>query len=364
MKRDAVTPSLRSLAPSFATIALANVTREFPYAPGHIVLGPDDMGVPRAAHPAFYGSFDWHSSVHMHWLLVRLLREHGDVLDDVAGGRAGGVAGVDAGAGAVTAVLDEHLSTAALVAEAEYLRRDPSFERPYGWAWLLALAAEATAAAEGARSVELAGRWAAALAPCVDVVEALVLGWLPRLTHPVRHGTHANTAFAAGLMLDAAETLGRSSLAGALRDAVGAWFVDDRDYPAAWEPSGEDFLSGAMTEADAVRRVLDGDALAGWLARFLPGLADGSPRSLLAPVTVSDPRDGRIGHLHGLNLSRAAGFRSVGAALPAGDGRRAVLAAAADRHLTASMPAVSGGGYLGDHWLATFAALALDSPSP
>jgi hypothetical protein len=325
------------LAGDFARLAVANVTREFPYAPAHVVSAANERRLPRELHPAFYGSYDWHSAVHMHWLLVRLLTRYGVGLD-----------------GRVAAVLDAHLTEQQLGREADYLRRHPGFERPYGWAWLLTLAAECDTGGERAAP------WAAALRPAAAAVEELVLDWLPRQNHPVRHGTHANTAFACGLLLDSAVTLRRDGLAAALRDRASAWFLADRGYPAEWEPSGEDFLSGALTEADLMRRLLDSNELAAWLGGFLPGLESGRPAGLLQPVCVGDPKDGRIGHLHGLNLSRAAAMSALAAALPDGDPRATVLSEAAGRHVAASLPAVASGGYLGDHWLATFAARAVD----
>lgn len=322
--------ALADLAPELARTALANVSTEFPYAPDHVVTGPGDCVLPRALHPAFYGSFDWHSAVHMHWLLVRLLRT----------GR------VDADA--VRAVLDAHLTADALAVEASYLRAHPGFERPYGWGWLLLLAAECAG-----------GPWSAALAPAVSAVSDLVLDWLPRAGRPVRHGTHPNTAFALGLVLDAAARLDLPGLSVAVRAQAIAWFAGDRDAPARWEPSGEDFLSPALAEADLLRRLLPASAFAAWLDGFLPGLAGGHP--LLGPVEVSDRTDGRLGHLDGLNLSRAAALRSVAAALPAGDVRRDVLRTAAAAHLDAALPALAGGDYQSNHWLASFAVRALEA---
>jgi hypothetical protein len=318
------------LAARLAATALGNVTTEFPYAPAHVVAGPDDRALPRTLHPVFYGSFDWHSAVHMHWLLVRLLR----------------TGPVDRAA--VEAVLDTHLTPERVAVEAGYLRAHPGFERPYGWGWLLLLAAECAGT-----------RWAAALEPAVATVADLVLDWLPRAGRPVRHGTHDNAAFALGLALDAAGPLDRPDLAAAVRTQALAWFAGDRDAPARWEPSGEDFLSPALCEADLLRRLLPGPELATWLDGFLPGLVEGHP--LLAPVEVSDRTDGRLGHLDGLNLSRAAALRSIAGALPAGDPRPDLLRRSAAAHLDAALPALTGSGYESNHWLGSFAVLALSA---
>lgn len=322
-------------AAPFARLAVANVTRAYPYAPQQLLTGPADLTPPRTRHPAFYGSYDWHSSVHMHWLLVRLLRTAPERIDTEA----------------VRAVLDAHLTADALATEARHLRAHPTFERPYGWAWLARLAAECGQAnADGVTGAEV---WDAALRPAADTVRELVEAWLAKATYPIRHGVHTNSAFALGLLLDA------DVATGAATDAVRRWFLADRGYPADWEPSGQDFLSPALTEADAVRRVLPPDEFAGWLTGFLPGLADGAPAALLTPPEVSDPEDPQICHLLGLGLSRAAALASLGRALPADDPRVPVLTDSAARHLSAALPYVATGVWAADHWLATFAALAL-----
>ncbi|MGW1181513.1 DUF2891 domain-containing protein [Streptomyces drozdowiczii] len=327
----------------FAELALANVVREYPNAPAHLYAGPEELVEPRVLHPAFYGGYDWHSTVHMHWLLVRLMRRFAHTGDLPATLTT-----------RVREVLDTHLTPENLAVEAAYLRGRPHFERPYGWAWLVALAAECRALGtpEG-------DRWADALAPAVEAVGELLTGWLPRATYPIRHGVHPNSAFGLGLVLDAGE---RAGLSGAVLDAVADrlrdWFSGDHDAPVHWEPSGQDFLSPALTEADAMRRVLPADAFRSWLAGFLPELT-ASP--LLTPPVVSDHADPQIGHLLGLTLSRAAALRTIGDALGEGPVRD-TLAAAAEAHLAAGLPTVSSGDFSSDHWLATYAALALDTP--
>ncbi len=328
-------------AARFAALATANVTRAYPNAPAHLLRGPEDLVEPRRHHPAFYGSYDWHSAVHMHWLLVRLLRRCPDRVR----------------ADEVTAVLDGHLTVDALAAEADYLRTHPSFERPYGWAWLLALTAECRSLPGAAGE-----RWAKALEPAADAVSALLSGWLERATYPVRHGVHTNSAFALGLVLDSAAAAGVETIVEPVTEAVLGWFADDHDAPVHWEPSGQDFLSPALTEAEAMSRVLPEEEFARWLERFLPGVEWGAPVTVLTPPVVSDPADPQIGHLLGLILSRAAALRRLAAALPHGDPRADVLRTAARDHLAAGLPATDSGDFTGDHWLATFAALALDGP--
>lgn len=334
-------PTVADLAAVLAETALANVVREFPNAVAHVVQSPGDVATPRVLHPSFYGAYDWHSAVHMHWLLVRLLREHPDRID----------------APRVRALLTTHLAPNRLGVEAAYLRAHPAFERPYGWAWLLALAAACT---EPHSDAEIAA-WGRALRPAADVVAGLVLAWLPGAAGPVRDGTHGNTAFAFGLVLDAADALRMPHLAHVVSATATRWFVQDRGAPAGWEPSGEDFLSPSLTEADLVRRLLVGPAFGQWLEGFLPGLHDDEPRSLLEPVAPPDRTDGRIGHLDGLNLSRAAALRSIAAALPEADPRRGILLRAARRHLDAGLPALEVEEYGSSHWLGTFAVMALRS---
>ncbi|WP_327661448.1 MULTISPECIES: DUF2891 domain-containing protein [unclassified Streptomyces] len=312
-----------------AQLAAANVTREYPNFTAHLTTSPDDRPRPRDLHPAFYGAYDWHSSVHMHWLLLRT-RPEADTHADV---------------------LDRHLTRENLAREAEYLLARPSFERPYGWAWLVALAAECHGT-----------RWADAFAPAVDAVDRLLTDWLPKATYPVRHGNHPNSAFALGLILDTGERAGLPARTlDAVRERLHSWFADDHDAPAHWEPSGQDFLSPALTEADAMRRVFENaDDFATWLDRFLPALAADAPCPLLDVPVVSDHSDPQIGHLLGLALSRAAALRTIADALPQGVVRER-LTKAAQEHLDAGLPAVESGDFTTDHWLATFAELARET---
>jgi hypothetical protein len=336
-----VSPVLdRHLAGRFAALALGHVRREFPNKLDHVMAGAADVRSPRELHPVFYGSFDWHSSVHAHWLLARLYRRFPDLQ----------------AAAEIRAVLDEHLVPDNVEQEIAYLRRPEhtGFERPYGWGWLLELAAELSLhpSAEGRR-------WSAALRPLAAEFVARFVGYLPRATYPVRVGTHGNSAFALRLALDYAEAAGDHPFAALLRHRATHWYVTDRDA-RPWEPSGEDFLSPTLMEAECMRRVLPRDQFAPWLERFLPRMTEREPGALFEPAHVSDRADGRIVHLDGLNLSRAWCWASLAGVWPVGHPSRSLLLRAAEQHLEAALPHVAG-DYMGEHWLATFALLALEA---
>jgi hypothetical protein len=345
-----VSERLAELAATLAETAIRNIRTEFPYAGQHVTTGPDDTWRPRRLHPAFGGAYDWHSCVHMHWLLIRLRTDYPQWMD----------------VGAVETVLGETLTPAAIRVEADYLVAHPEFERPYGWAWAYVLAAVADRCPAGAG-------WSAALAPLADAVSSLALGWLDRTPAPVRHGTHANTAFALSLLLDGAYARGDETLAARIRDRANAWYQGDRDYPIGWEPSGQDFLSAALSEADLMRRVLPADEFPAWLTSFLPPAGSGrnapaadaaGSRPLgLRPVAPLDPGDGQQSHLYGLGLSRAWQLRSLAAALPADDPRVAPFRTLAAAETDRCLGALTHGSFLTAHWLATFACLALaDDP--
>jgi hypothetical protein len=330
--------ALTDVAARYACVAASNIATEFPHATQHVVRRRGEASRPRELHPAFHGSYDWHSCVHMHWLLVRLLGERPDEVDPDQ----------------IRDTLDATLTVPAIEAEAAHLRANPSFERPYGWAWAVALAAACEACPDPA-----ARPWAAALSPLTEAIEELSVGWLDRAVAPVRHGVHSNSAFAMALLHESGTMLGRDRLVAMIGKRAVDWFGDDRDYPADWEPSGQDFLSPALCEADLMRRVLPAEDFPDWLAGFLPGLAEGRPRALFTPAEVHDGADGHQVHLYGLNLSRAWQFHRLAAALPERDPRTAPLREAAGHHRDASLPYVTGQGFVSDHWLATFAYLAL-----
>ena len=318
----------------FVEIALGHVTKEFPHKLDHVLEGPEDALPPRELHPIFFGSFDWHSCVHSYWLLLRLRRLFPEL----------------SAAARVEALLDEMLTAEKAQGELSYLDRAYSggFERPYGWAWLLALHAEAQRHSEP---------WADHLAPLALAFADRFRSYLPRLTYPIRVGTHFNTAFAMILALEWAEA-NDQELAALIRERSADYYGGDRDCQA-WEPGGDEFLSSALTEALCMRRT-QGDDFAAWFVGFLPGLAEGRPRSLFEPAFVSDRSDGKIVHLDGTNLSRAWCWRGIADAL---EPELADLARrTADAHLDSSLPHVAG-DYMGEHWLATFALLALEQQS-
>ncbi len=322
------------LAAHFLRIALGHVAREYPHKLDHVMDGPEDVAGPRELHPIFFGSFDWHSCVHGWWLMLRLRR----LFPDLPAARE------------VEALAEEMLAPHKVAGELAYLDRAYSggFERPYGWAWLLALHAEAQRHSDQA--------WAQDLEPLARAFADRFQLYLPKLTYPIRVGTHFNSAFAMILALEWAEA-NDSSLAGRVRERARSWYALDRDCQA-WEPGGDEFLSSALTEALCMRRTLGEDPFRQWFGYFLPRLAAGEPRSLFTPATVSDRSDGKIAHLDGLNLSRAWCWRQLAPALTP---ELAELArAAADEHLAASLPHVAG-DYMGEHWLATFALLALEA---
>ncbi len=336
-----IDPTLDSVhAARFADIALANVVREYPGKPDHVLGADSDLLPPRVLHPAFYGSYDWHSCVHMHWLLVRIRRLQPDVPQ-----RAG-----------IDALLERHLAAPNIAAECAYLDRPEAaaFERPYGWAWLLKLADEL------ARSDDpQARRWSDQLLPLANAFVDRYHAWLPKADYPVRYGMHSNSAFGVLFALDYARTAGQAGLAAAIESRVRTWFGGDRAAPAAWEPSGFDFLSPSLVEAELVRRVLPAVEFAAWLDDFLPGIGHREPATLFTPVAVSDRADGHIVHLDGLNLARAWCLRGLASAFAAGDPRAAIARTAADAHLAAGLLGLDAASYAGSHWLASFAALAL-----
>ncbi|HEX4097495.1 MAG TPA: DUF2891 domain-containing protein, partial [Caulobacteraceae bacterium] len=252
------------------------------------------------------------------------------------------------------ALFQRQLTAEKVAVELAYLARPSSggFERPYGLAWLLKLQAELDAN-------PAAGPWAAALRPLADAFAERLKAYLPKLTYAIRAGTHANTAFALILAGDYAKMSGGDDLTALIAARASHWFGEDANCQV-WEPSGDDFLSSALTEAELMRRVLTKDDFAAWFGRFLPGLAAREPRTLFRPAVVSDPSDGKLAHLDGVNLSRAWQMRAIASALANGDPRRPILLEAAEAHLDASLPAVEG-DYTGEHWLASFALLALEA---
>ncbi len=331
----------REDASRFARLALNCVRKEFPNKPDHVIKDPADVRSPKAQHPAFYGCFDWHSCVHGHWLLVHLLKQFPDLPE----------------ARDIRTVLDENLTPEKIKVELAYLE-DPerkSFERTYGWAWLLKLEAELRFFNDFN-----AARWFSSLKPLSDAIAARYMDFLPKQTYPIRTGVHPNTAFGLSFALDYALAVKDEKLAELLVQRAKDYFLKDRDYPAAWEPSGEDFFSPALMEADLMRRALKEKEFQTWFHQFLPTL----PPNLLTPATVTDRTDPKLVHLDGLNLSRAWAMRSIAAALPRQDPMRKLLSESAGRHAKDALANVASGHYEGEHWLATFAVYMLSTPQP
>jgi hypothetical protein len=335
----------REQVSSFAKLALRAVTTEFPNKPADVLNDAKDARPPRDLHPAFYGSFDWHSSVHGHWMLVRLLRLFPDLPE----------------AKKIRSVLAEHLTEDNLLAEAGALARPntQSFERPYGWAWLLKLAEELHEWDDAD-----AKAWEKNLRPLSDALVELFVSYFPKQTYPIRSGVHPNTAFAFTLAYDYAKAVGDKRLRELIEERSRAYYGKDAAAPAAWEPDGADFLSPSLEEADLMRRVLPPDEFRTWFRGFLPDLAKGEPKSLLEPAKVTDRTDPQLVHLDGLNVSRAWCMRGIAAALPKDDPARKVLVESAERHATAALGHVASGDYAGEHWLASFAVYLLSTPAP
>ncbi|MCX5542470.1 DUF2891 domain-containing protein [Paraburkholderia sp. CNPSo 3076] len=331
-------------ASKFASLALAHLTREYPNKLTHSLDGPQDVQGPRALHPVFYGSYDWHSCVHGYWLVLHLLERFPGLAEGPQ----------------IVAVVDEHFTPEKMAGEMAYLTlaHNRGFERPYGWAWLLALAAQVEALVASMKLPQ-AARWQAALAPLTDWFVERFEEFLPKATYPLRVGTHFNTAFALTLAYDFAKATSRPALATLIEDTATRWHANDAGCQA-WEPGGDEFLSPALSVALLMSRVLRAQDFEPWFTRFLPNLAVQEPVTLFTPATVTDRSDGKIAHLDGLNLSRAWCQRSLARALPEGDARAAVLNEAAQLHLANALDHVAG-DYMGEHWLATFATLALEA---
>ncbi len=332
----------RERASAFARLALKGLNKEYPNKPEHVMSGPSDVKEPKALHPAFFGCYDWHSSVHGHWMLVRLLRLFPDLPEK----------------NEIRAVLSAHFTVENLKAESDYFGRkdSKSFERPYGWAWLLKLAEELHGWNDPDAKV-----WSQNFRPLADVIVARYLDFFPKQTYPIRTGVHPNTAFGLSFAHDYARATQDKRLLALVEERARTYFGVDADAPAGWEPGGADFFSPSLTEADLMRRVLSPAEFRGWFQKFLPGASRGEPKALFTPATVTDRTDPQLVHLDGLNLSRAWGMRNIAAALPPGERERTMLESSADRHAQSAIEHVSSGDYAGEHWLASFAVYLLST---
>ena len=331
-----------SAAARFAALALKCLHQEYPNHISHTLNSAADARPPHELTPAFYGCLDWHSDVHGHWLLVRLLRLFPNAPF----------------AAQARAAVGQSLTAANIAGEVAYLKGAgrASFERPYGMAWLLELSAELRRWDDPD-----ARRWSQVLAPLETEAAARLESWLPKLHYPIRIGEHDQTAFSFGLMWDWAGVSGDAHMRELLADSAQRFYQHDRNCPLAYEPSGEDFLSPCLAEADFMRRVLPTPAFARWLTDFLPQIPTRAaataraPGAWLSPGVVTDRADPKLAHIDGLNLSRAWMLQGIAHGLPPHDARVAALLATAKRHGDAALPAVTGEHYEGGHWLGTFA---------
>ncbi len=333
----AAPPSLDEVAANrFAQLALACLHQEYPNKIAHVLQADADAKPPRALTPAFFGCYDWHSAVHGHWLLVRLARLHPEATF----------------AGEARAALAKSLTPRNIAVEVAYLQgaQRPSFERPYGLAWLLQLSAELRAWDD-----PQAREWTTALAPLEAVAAAKLKAWLPKLHYPIRVGEHDQTAFAFGLVWDWARVADDAQMTALLTEAAQRFYRGDRACPLGYEPSGQDFLSPCLAEADFMRRVLAQDAFAKWLRGFLPQVPKRGGAAWLPPGVVTDRSDPKLSHIDGLNLSRAWMLEGIAHGLAPDDRRVPALLAAAAAHRATALPAVTGEHYAGGHWLGTFA---------
>lgn len=321
---------------AFASLALKGIPQEYPNKPSNVMRSADDVLSPQQMHPAFYGNFDWHSAVHGHWMLVRLLRMSPDATV----------------APEIREILNRQLTRANMQGEAKYFEQpqNKGFERMYGWAWLLQLVRELHTWDDPD-----AVKWRNHLRPLETIIRRRAIDYLPKLSFPIRVGTHTDTAFALGMELDYARAVGDAEFENLLLKKSRQFYLNDRDYPAHYEPSGHDFFSSGFNEADLMRRVLSPPEFVAWLDLFLPQLKAGTMGSMMQPVEVPDITDGHLVHLAGLDLSRAWTMHGILASLPDGDSRRRSLQTAIDDHAKLGLSYVSSGHYEGEHWLATFA---------
>jgi hypothetical protein len=332
-------------ASHFASLALKCIQKEYPNKPDHTINDAADVRSPREMHPAFYGCLDWHSTVHGHWMLVHLLKLFPNLPES----------------GQIRAALNANLSEKNLAGEVAYLKQPSraSFERTYGWAWLLKLAEELRGWND-----EDGQRWSKNLQPLADAFVEKYLAFLPKQNYPIRTGVHPNTAFGLAFALDYARAVGDKKLESLIAERAQTYYGQDVNYPAAWEPGGEDFFSPALMEADLMRRVMNRPDFAAWFRRFLPDLGRRQPKALLEPAVVTDRTDPKLVHLDGLNLSRAWCMANIAHALPSNDPVQGILAKSATAHANAALPHIVSGNYEGEHWLASFAVYMLTTPTP
>ena len=321
---------------AFSRLALKGMDQEYPNKPSNVVTDRESVRTPREMHPAFFGCFDWHSALHGHWMLIRILKQYPDVSN----------------ADEIRNKLATHLTRENIQAETDYFeeKQNKSFERMYGWAWTFRLATELHDWDDSQGK-----QWRENIRPLEEKIVELTAGYLPRLSHPIRTGVHPDSGWALGQTLDYARAVGNQSLEKLTVQRCRDFYLKDRNYPAAYEPSGEDFFSSGLNEADTMRRVLEPAEFSTWLDQFFPGLRDQKVGALLTPVEVTDVTDGKLVHLAGLDLSRGWTLQGIASALPENDPRSGILRKAAEAHATMGYKYVFSGHYEGEHWLATFA---------
>jgi hypothetical protein len=328
------------LAGHFAALALKCIEKEYPNNPSHLMNDETELWSPKIMHPAFYGCFDWHSAVHGHWMLIRLLIKYPDLAD----------------AERIRNALDHNLTEANINKEVHYFQQKSrrSFERTYGWAWLLKLAEQL----DGWRDPQ-GMMWRKNIQPLEKEIVKQYLDFLPKQTYPIRTGVHPNTAFGLSFALDYARKTQNKELENLIMERSLFYFSNDKNCPASWEPGGEDFFSPCLMEADLMRRVLSTEDFQKWFYRFLPNLKDGAPAVLLNPATVTDRSDGKLVHLDGLNLSRSWCMKHIASVLQENNPVRRILIESAKKHACDALKNISSGDYAGEHWLASFATYLL-----
>lgn len=321
-----------TLANKLAQLPKNCISNPFPYKSGITISGAQDLALPQEHHPSFYGCFDWHSAVHGHWSLVYLLKRFPNLKDEMK----------------IRAQLDANLTEANILKEMEYFELNKwtrSFERTYGWAWLLKLAEELKTWDDPD-----AKRWYAYMQPFCELISQKYTDYLPKLVYPIRVGEHSNTAFGLSMALDYAQTVGDTTLNNVIVKRAIEFYSEDKGCPITWEPSGYDFLSPCLQEVDLMRKVLSPQAFSPWLSSFMPSLANGTLQ--LEPAVIKDRSDGKLVHLDGLNFSRAWCLYPLESLNPSID-------ALAEEHLRFSLDQISDGDYMGEHWLGTFALYAI-----
>lgn len=327
-------------ASKFAAMAMRCIDKEYPNKPEHVINNEKEILSPRTLHPAFYGCFDWHSAVHGHWMLIRILKLFPHLPD----------------APGIRKTLNNNLTKENILKEKEYLDQPgrKSFERMYGWAWLLKLVEELYGWDDKDGKL-----WLKNLAPLEKAIVNRYIDFLPKQTYAIRTGVHPNTAFGLAFALDYARTAKNKQLEELITERSYHYYYKNKNCPANWEPGGEDFFSPCLIEASLMQRILKPDEFVRWFHEFLPQTKEGKPWSMMEPAVVTDRSDGKLVHLDGLNLSRAWCMKRIARALPLNDKAGEALKKAAQKHTLNALHNIHSGDYAGEHWLASFATYLL-----